>query len=399
MSRIAAIDLLFHWPPLGGSVVDLKEILERLARQHDITLFVPELDGAFPRGRIDEALPFAVRKIPFNSLSFNSPCVVRRFRRALAEYAPDHVFVGDGWFMKFPLVCGLASYRPILRLYAYEGLCMRAPGTMYRRGTCNRSALDQFVRCTLCAGAWMRRGWSAPLQEFLATAAFSPFYRRTLRRAFACASTVLVYNDMAADLVRPHNPSVRVVPSGVDLERFRPAPAPENARPIVFMPGRAEYVLKGYDVFREACELLTAQGVELEAWVTSPSMPEGRDGAFRCLGWIAPKDMPEHYRAADIVVVPSIWPEAFGIVAAEAMACGRPVVASRVGGLQYVVGDDDTTGLLVPPEDPTALADALRRLLTDAGARGRMGRAAHAKAVRAYDWDHIVETHYEPLFS
>ena len=82
---------------------------------------------------------------------------------------------------------------------------------------------------------------------------------------------------------------------------------------------------------------------------------------------------------AAVGVVPSVWPEPFGQVAIEAMACGRAVIASNVGGLRDVVVDGET-GLMVPPGDVTALREALRMLLSDPARRARMGEAGRRRA-------------------
>jgi glycosyltransferase involved in cell wall biosynthesis len=93
-------------------------------------------------------------------------------------------------------------------------------------------------------------------------------------------------------------------------------------------------------------------------------------------------------RSADVVVsVP--WYEPFGIVPVEAMACGRPVVGSAVGGLLDTVVPG-VTGELVPPRDPAALAQALRRLLDDPERRRRYGEAGRRRAVEHYDWSAVV---------
>jgi glycosyltransferase involved in cell wall biosynthesis len=77
--------------------------------------------------------------------------------------------------------------------------------------------------------------------------------------------------------------------------------------------------------------------------------------------------------------------ESFGVAALEAAASGLPVVASRVGGLPEIVADGET-GLLVPPEAPAALAEALRSLIRSPERRRELGKAARARAVERYDW-------------
>lgn len=86
----------------------------------------------------------------------------------------------------------------------------------------------------------------------------------------------------------------------------------------------------------------------------------------------------EAWRRSAIALVPSVWPEPCPTVALEAMAAGRPVIASRVGGLPDLV-DDGETGLLVPPDDPAALRGAIARLLADPAAQGRLGEAGRRK--------------------
>jgi L-malate glycosyltransferase len=88
--------------------------------------------------------------------------------------------------------------------------------------------------------------------------------------------------------------------------------------------------------------------------------------------------------AADIVVVPSVWDEAFGLIIAEAMASSRPVVASDVGAIPELI-DDGLSGLLVEPGDSSALSRAILRLISDDEARLQMGRAGRVKSIREFD--------------
>ncbi|HMN27793.1 MAG TPA: glycosyltransferase family 4 protein, partial [Caldilineaceae bacterium] len=83
-------------------------------------------------------------------------------------------------------------------------------------------------------------------------------------------------------------------------------------------------------------------------------------------------------RRSIAALAPSIWPEPFRLVVIEAMMSGRPVIASKTGGVTDLVVDGET-GLLVPPGDPTALRQAIERLLADPGLRRCMGQAARRK--------------------
>jgi glycosyltransferase involved in cell wall biosynthesis len=95
------------------------------------------------------------------------------------------------------------------------------------------------------------------------------------------------------------------------------------------------------------------------------------------------------YRAADVVVVPSTWPEPLSRVLVEAMWLGRPVVATAVGGSPEAV-KDGVTGVLVPRRDPPALAAAVAALLGDPQRRTRMGAAGAARAATMFDEDRVV---------
>lgn len=106
----------------------------------------------------------------------------------------------------------------------------------------------------------------------------------------------------------------------------------------------------------------------------------GLESRVRFLGWLAPSELDAAYRRAAVVAVPSLWPEPFGMVGVEAMARGRPVVASATGGIPEWLADGET-GLLTPPGDVRALASALERLLGHPDLRARMG-AAGAEHVR-----------------
>jgi glycosyltransferase involved in cell wall biosynthesis len=114
-----------------------------------------------------------------------------------------------------------------------------------------------------------------------------------------------------------------------------------------------------------------------------------RDRVPEAVGFVGPTELGPYYERAAVVVCPSRR-EGYGVVAREAMAHGRPVVASAVGGLVDAV-EDGVTGLLVPPRDVTALRAGIERLLGDVDLRDRLGSAARSTARERFSWSAATE--------
>lgn len=234
------------------------------------------------------------------------------------------------------------------------------------------------------------------------------------RKALAAADLVIAATPAEqADLqwlYEVHSDHICVISPGVDLGRFHPGDK-QAARSALTLPpdeslllfvGRIE-ALKGIDTLIRAAHLLMSQGerkfrvkiiggdIEEELEMLGSEMQRLRSLA-RELGvqdWIefagsrTQDELPQWYAAADIVVMPS-YSESFGMVALEAMASGRPVVASRVGGLAYLVKDGET-GYHVQEGDAGELAARIHQLLEDAGLLERIGAEGRAEAER-YSW-------------
>jgi len=207
-----------------------------------------------------------------------------------------------------------------------------------------------------------------------------------------------------------------VIPLGVDLELFRPIPrdeamaaigmdVPSHQRLVLFV-GRLD-PLKGLDTLLRAMCKLKQQEPELskDLCLVIIGGDVDKDSAewddeLECLdklkdevgiselvtflGSRAQNDLPYYYSAAEVCIVPSHY-ESFGLVALEAMACGTPVIASRVGGLQHTI-EDGVTGFLVPAGDPEALAAKLRQILL----REQLAMNARRKA-QAYTWHSVAD--------
>jgi glycosyltransferase involved in cell wall biosynthesis len=169
---------------------------------------------------------------------------------------------------------------------------------------------------------------------------------------------------------------VRVIPSGVELP---PEVGQEAEPPEVLYAGRLSPE-KGVLELLEA-----AQGLNLVVAGDGPL----RDRVPFARGFVQHDELHHLYARAAVVVCPSRR-EGFGVACLEAMAHGRPVVATRVGGLLDLVVDGET-GIVVPPRDPAALRSALERLLADADLRRRLGLAGRDRARMLFSWEHVTD--------
>jgi phosphatidylinositol alpha 1,6-mannosyltransferase len=193
--------------------------------------------------------------------------------------------------------------------------------------------------------------------------------RRVLRRA---RLVIAPSTALAEEARRLGASDVRTIPSGVDL----PAAVGEPADPAeVLYAGR----LSPEKGVREL--VAAADGMPLVVVGDGPL----RDEVPGALGFLPHDELERRFERAAVVACPS-HREGFGVVCAEAMAHGRPVVAGDVGGLRDLVVHEET-GLLVPPRDADALRGALRRLLDDAELRRRYGEAGRKRIAEHFTWE------------
>jgi len=407
MTKIAIVDLMFSWPPHGGGCLDLKETATGLKRLgYDVRLFSANCSWAWQRGTVDEELlEFPVEKVELTGRTFNRFSAPGRFRKAVDSYSPDIVFFGDSYFLKPFLIRAFADYPIVARFYTYEVFCPRYYMLFRDNKICDTHYLKTPLFCMQCAMEdlrgpilrWRHDVWS---HEFIAALAFLPGYHKLVLSAIETCDALIVYNEMTRGLFKPYHRNVHVVPGGVDVERFRysePSRKGSGDTKYIFMSGRVADVRKGLDVLRQAADILREERDDFKVWVTHDDITIN-DEAIEAIGWHAHDELADLNSRADICVAPSLWAEPFGMVAVEAMACGRPIVASRVGGLADSVVDGET-GFLVPPDDPAALADKLRALLNDYELRLKMGRHGRARVEQNFHWPRIVEKHIPPILN
>ena len=200
---------------------------------------------------------------------------------------------------------------------------------------------------------------------------------------------------------------IKVIPCGVDVDFFQPVEREEARRRlglgddrVVLFVGRLE-PLKGVDILLKAVAQLERANSTRTVIVGGDLQADAEVARLRALcddlgiaervsflGRLAQQELPLYYSAADVSVVPSYY-ESFGLVALESMACGTPVIASRVGGLPTIV-KDGLNGYLIPWRCPEPFADGLDVLLGNAAIRQAMSEASRQTAM-SMGWTAVVD--------
>jgi len=427
--KIAIVDLLFTWPPHGGSASDINAVGSQLVKHgFSVQMFVPFYTSPFKRGNIRVPPLFPVHQLQFNKNTFTPEIVAQAFKKTVDMFEPDYVIVGDGWGLKPYIASALKKYKVFLRFYAYENLCLMRNGVFLRDGAvCPYNFITHRERCLECINNEMvkRRTRSRLFDEVFISRGLTKEFHELVKRSIKQAHGIIVSNSKTADIVSCLNKNICIVPGGVDTDRFsiHCNNDRKNGRINILMTGRVIDETKGLNILKAACGKLRRKREDFSVTVTgakktndpfikSSGWLEPIQGSFvtvtgarktnssfiKSVGWLQPKQMPRLYKQADICVFPSIWPEPFGLGAVEAMAAGKPVVASNVEGLKQIVIDQET-GFLVRPGDADDLAEKIEILLDNPKLRNTMGQAGRKRVEEKYEWNNIFEKYYLPLFT
>lgn len=240
----------------------------------------------------------------------------------------------------------------------------------------------------------------------------SGIVRRAERFLARFSDRVIVTSDAVGRMFEARDgeraPNVRKIPNGVDPGAFRPGEPDGRIHAELGFPAGAPLVgvvcrldaWKGVDVFLRAAASVRAAAPDARFVVVGGPI-EGQEAHARELATLAttlgltdvvrftdwryrPSDMPDVYRALSLLVLPSRQPEPFGLVLLEAMATARPVVATDHGGPREICVPGET-GLLVPPDDPARMADAIRWMLEHRDRARAMGEAGRRRVETLYD--------------
>jgi phosphatidylinositol alpha-mannosyltransferase len=231
-----------------------------------------------------------------------------------------------------------------------------------------------------------------------------PISRIMLRRRQKKLDGHIAVSRVAYDYARKYVPGeYTIIPNGTDLSHFHPGVKPleqycDGKLNIVFV-GRLE-PRKGVDyllpAFREVKQqvsnsrlIIVGAGTRLRAGYVEWVKRAGLEKDIIFVGHVSDPDLPRYYRTADVFCAPATGRESQGIILIEAMAMGRPIVATNISGYATVV-NHGVEGLLVPPRDSRSLAKALITLLQDEDLRRRMGEKGLAKA-NDFGWEKLSQ--------
>jgi glycosyltransferase involved in cell wall biosynthesis len=194
---------------------------------------------------------------------------------------------------------------------------------------------------------------------------------------------------------------ITAIHDGVDTRVYRPMELPRRPNGLLYV-GNSDDRNKGARYLLEAAALLRDRGigfhldfVDRPGAEAAPRMVQelglgesvtfvNQQRAAQGLGRLSEHELAQTYNAAQVMVSPSLY-EGFGLPAAEAQACGTPVVATTAGAFPEVIADGET-GTLVPPGDARALADAIQALLKDPQRRAAMGSAGARRIEEQFSW-------------
>lgn len=299
-------------------------------------------------------------------------------RDALVRHAPDLVHLHTVGLLSagaLPLLRGrptvMTVHGPEFFVRGTVRFCLPARyfrGHDQTNGRLGPRGLAAYAWAELVTAPVTRRLLRRHVEVFIAP---SPYLATPVERSLG--TTRVIRNGLHAGFGAPATGAPATGAPTTGAPAIGGSPDPERTGPRLALVGRLERTKGGHVLLAAMPAILAAHPTARLTVVGSGAMDEqlrrqaanlGVSPAVTFAGWCSPAETAATLAAADVAVVPSIWPEAFGLTALEALAAGCAVVASDRGGLPDLIRDGET-GLLVPPDDPVALAGAVIRLLSD----------------------------------
>lgn len=370
--------------PTGGAEIQLLRLRHGLReRGHEARLFASRARPYDAPSEADDEC-FGTVSVWRTPLQAVNPWAYWSLRRVLREFRPDVVHVGIFLTQLSPLILPLLRTIPaVYHVQWYRPMCPLGTKRLPDGSDCR----VDWGRACLRNGCLSTRAW-LPLM----------LQRRLWRRwRSAFDHYVACGEPVHARLLEEGLGPVDVVPNSVSPSEGEPASFSDA--PTVVFAGRF-VPEKGVDVLVEAFAKVieVVPGARLQLYGEGPERSRiealverlGLGSRTEMPGWLPRGELERRLATAWVQAVPSRWEEPFGLVAAEALMRGTPVVASDRGGLRDIV-DEPRTGLLVSPDDAPALAAALASILGDRSAAERMGREGRQIASERFAEERLVD--------
>jgi glycosyltransferase involved in cell wall biosynthesis len=246
--------------------------------------------------------------------------------------------------------------------------------------------------------------WGSDIFEF---PQISFFHKAALKFNLFSATKIFSTSEaMAVETRKYTSRKIEIIPFGVNLEKFTPTPTSleifgEND--IVIGIVKTLEPKYGVEVLVRAFEKVKSKTADarLKLLIVGQGAQEfelkklvenlGITSSTQFTGWVPVEKIPDYHKAIDISVFPSICAESFGVAVVEACACEKPVIVTRRGGMPEVVAENET-GLIVPADNVSALADAIETLVKNPQERTRLGKRGRERVTRLYDWKNNLES-------
>lgn len=373
MMRILFITPTFH-PKVGGSETVIYHLSHNLAALgHQVAIITPYINGAAVYEVIEQGVQVHrvdfLRVAPYTLTSLNLSVL----RKALSFKKEHYDLINQ--FHVYPLGGSAVFAKWLLKLPLITSLM----------------------------------GWDTYDPYRLAQRAFKPY----IAWATNCSDTV---TSPSLELARRakeqgYRGELTIIPLGVDLDRFSAEIDGENMRTKLGIEKdelmvlavqrlerrkRLDYLISAIPhVIRKNPKVkfvIAGEGGEKDKLKTLADKLGVRTHLLFA-GYVTDKALPSYYAASDIFVLHTFY-ESFGIVLAEAMACGKPVISTRVGAVPEVI-DDCKNGLLVPPADSQELAAAILKLAANHALRAKLGAMGRRKAINEYSWATVTKRYVE----
>lgn len=402
--RILEVTDCYPPPLMGGRDLAVQMLSRELARRgHEVEVLTLAGSGG-PRTDLDgdvrvhraagwgRALqPFSANRETRYHPPLPDPGLVRVLRRILREHRPQVVHAHSWMLYSLLPFLPSAETRVVVTMHDSSLIC---PKTTYIYRSGDKCTGPGYAKCLACASGQYGVPRAVALTNGLTL--MKRWHRRVDRYVAISRDTL---ETTAPHLGSGSRGEIEVIPPFVEDAAFesdrreRPAFVPADGGYFMFAGTLSPH--KGIDVLLEAWAGLQPRVPLVLAGIRHPGTPHTFPEGVLVTEDVPHEDVLRGFGHSLAAVAPSVWQEPFGMVAVEAMAAGRPVIASAVGGLAALVADG-TSGLLVPPGDVVSLRTAMQRLLVDPVLRCRMGTEGRRRATR-YSADVVVSA-WERLF-